>query len=54
VIINLKIEILKVFSLEFNVSSDKELKFKLKKDKPDEKDPSDTAAPANKQPSTSK
>lgn len=53
-IINLKIEILKVFSLEFNVSSDKELKFKLKKDKTDEKDPSDTAAPANKQPSTSK
>lgn len=33
--INLKIEILKVFSLEFNLSSDKELK--LKKDKPDEK-----------------
>jgi hypothetical protein len=32
--LNLKIEILKVFSLEFNVSSDKELK--LKKEKPDE------------------
>ena len=32
--INLKIEILKVFSLEFNLSSAKE--FKLKKDKTDE------------------
>jgi hypothetical protein len=35
VTINLKIELLKVFSIEFNLSSDKELKFK--KDKPDEK-----------------
>jgi hypothetical protein len=34
--INLKIEILKVFSLEFNLSSDKELK--LKREKSDEKD----------------
>ena len=33
--LNLKIEILKIFSLEFNLSSDKELK--LKKEKPDEK-----------------
>jgi hypothetical protein len=33
-IVNLKIEILKVFSLEFNLSSNKELK--LKKEKPDE------------------
>lgn len=33
--LNLKIEILKVFSLEFSLSSDKEMK--LKKDKPDEK-----------------
>ncbi len=43
--INLKIEILKVFSLEFNLSSDKELK--LKKDKTDEK-------AADSQPATSK
>jgi len=35
VTINLKIEIIKIFSLEFNLSSDKELK--LKKDKLDEK-----------------
>lgn len=33
--ISLKIELLKVFTIEFNLSSDKELK--LKKDKPDEK-----------------
>lgn len=48
--VNLKIEILKVFSLEFNLSSDKELKFK--KDKPDEKE----SAPATpgKQPTPSK
>ena len=44
--LNLKIEILKVFSLELNLSSDKEIK--PKKDKPDEKD-SATAAPATKQ-----
>jgi hypothetical protein len=43
--LNLKIEILKIFSLEFNLSSDKELK--LKKEKPDEK-----AAPA--EPASSK
>lgn len=35
--VNLKIEILKVFSLEFNLSSDKELK--LKREKSDEKAP---------------
>jgi hypothetical protein len=48
--VNLKIEILKVFSLEFSLSSEKELK--LKKDKPDEKE----SAPATptKQPATSK
>ena len=34
--INLKIEIIKIFSLEFSLSSDKELK--LKKDEPNEKD----------------
>lgn len=33
--ISLKIELLKIFTIEFNLSSDKELK--LKKDKPDEK-----------------
>lgn len=33
--INLKIEIIKIFTLEFSLSSDKELK--LKKDKPNEK-----------------
>lgn len=32
--ISLKIELLKVFTIEFNLSSDKELK--LKKDKPNE------------------
>ena len=48
--VNLKIEILKVFSLEFNLSSDKE--FKFKKDKPDEKE-SATAAPADEQSRTS-
>lgn len=41
--INLKIEILKVFCLEFGLSSDKELKFK--KDNPDEKE-SAPAAPS--------
>lgn len=52
--VNLKIEILKVFSLEFSMSSDKE--FKLKKGKPDEKADDDTArAPADPKPaSTSK
>lgn len=33
--VNLKIEIIKIFTLEFSLSSDKELK--LKKDKPNEK-----------------
>ena len=32
--VNLKIEIIKIFTLEFSLSSDKELK--LKKDKPNE------------------
>jgi hypothetical protein len=49
--INLKIEILKVFSLEFSLSSEKELK--LKKDKPDEK-VADTQSPASKPTSASK
>lgn len=42
-IISLKIEILKVFSFEFNLSSNKELK--LKKDSTNEKDsvPDDSA-----------
>ena len=43
--INLKIEIIKIFTLEFSLSSDKELK--LKKDKPDEKTV-DTQPPASK------
>ncbi len=46
--INLKIEILKVFSLEFSLSSDKELK--LKKGKQDEKDSS--AEPAADKPAS--
>jgi hypothetical protein len=49
--INLKIEIIKIFSLEFSLSSDKELK--LKKDKPDEKD-ADTQPVDNKSTSSSK
>lgn len=48
--VNLKIEILKVFCLEFSLSSDKELK--LKREKTDEKE-SATAATAVKQPSKS-
>jgi len=51
VTVNLKIEILKVFSLEFNLSSDKELK--LKRDKQDAKEPV-SAPPSSKQPATSK
>jgi hypothetical protein len=43
--LNLKIEIIKIFTLEFSLSSDKEIK--LKKEKPDEK-----AAPA--EPASSK
>lgn len=50
-IINLKIEILKVFSLEFSMSSDKELK--IKKDEGNAKANSDPvpAAGANTKPS---
>jgi len=51
VTINLKIEILKVFSLEFSLSSDKELK--LKKEKPDEK-AAPTEPTSNKSASPSK
>lgn len=50
--VNLKIEILKVFLLEFGMSSDKELK--LKKGKTDEKADDDTAsAPADNKPASS-
>lgn len=49
--LSLKIEILKVFSLEFNLSSEKG--FKLKKDKIDEKDSAPAADGAPKQPSKS-
>jgi len=49
--INLKIEIIKIFTLEFSLSSDKELK--LKKDKLDEKTV-DTQSIASKPTSTSK
>lgn len=49
--INLKIEIIKIFTLEFSLSSDKELK--LKKDKPDEKTV-DTQPPASKPAGSSK
>jgi hypothetical protein len=49
--INLKIEIIKIFTLEFSLSSDKELK--LKKDKLDEK-AIDTESIASKPTSTSK
>lgn len=48
--INLKIEIVKIFKLEFELSSDKE--FKFKKDKIDEKESAPTT-PA-KQSSSSK
>ncbi len=44
--ISLKIEIVKIFKLEFSLSSDREIK--PKKDKQDEKE-SATAAPADKQ-----
>ena len=47
--INLKIEILKVFSLDLSISSDKELK--LKKDKPDEKEPAPTTPAKQSSPS---
>lgn len=49
--ISLKIEIIKIFSLEFSASSDKE--FKLKKDKPDE-EAADTKPATNKPAGTSK
>lgn len=49
--VNLKIEIIKIFTLEFSLSSDKELK--LKKDKPDEK-PADTEPAASKPASAGK
>lgn len=42
--INLKIELLKIFTVEFNLSSGKELK--LEKDKPNEEDAVD-AQPAD-------
>lgn len=48
--LNLKIEILKVFSLEFNFSSEKD--FKLKKEKQDEKESAPAGTPS-KQPSKS-
>lgn len=48
--VSLKIELLKVFTVEFNLSSDKELK--PKKDKPDEKESAPTGA-SDKQPSKS-
>ena len=50
--INLKIEIIKIFTLEFSLSSNKELK--LKKDKPDEKESSVAPAATSKPASTSK
>lgn len=50
--LNLKIEIIKIFLLEFSVSSDKELKFK--KEKPDEKDAPAEPPSGNKPASPSK
>lgn len=47
--INLKIEIIKIFTLEFCLSSDKD--FKLKKEKPDEK-AADTEPAANGKPTS--
>ena len=49
--INLKIELLKVFTIEFNLSSDKEMK--LKKDKPNE-EAADTKPAPGKPASSSK
>ena len=49
--LNLKIEIIKIFLLEFSLSSNKELKFK--KDKPDEKDSAPADSTSTKQPSKS-
>ena len=48
--INLKIEIIKIFSLEFSLSSNKDMPFK--REKKDEKEPATDGAP-NKQPSKS-
>jgi hypothetical protein len=48
--LNIKIEILKVFSLDLNFSSDKD--FKIKRDKPDEKE--STTPALGKQSATSK
>lgn len=48
--INLKIEIVKIFSLEFNLSSNKDIPFK--REKKDEKEPAPDGAPS-KQPSKS-
>lgn len=48
--INLKIEIIKIFSLEFSLSSNKDIPFK--REKKDEKEPVPDGAP-NKQPSKS-
>lgn len=47
--INLKIEILKVLLIEFNISSDNE--FKFKKGKPNEKESATTTSTTDKQPS---
>jgi hypothetical protein len=47
--ISLKIEIIKIFKLEFELSSNKE--FKFKKEKPDEKETAITVSPNDKQPS---
>jgi hypothetical protein len=49
--LNLKIEILKVFSIVFSLSSNKELKFK--KDKTDEIDSAPVDSTSAKQPSKS-
>ena len=49
--LNLKIEIIKIFLLEFSLSSDKELK--LKKEKPDEKESAPADSPGAQQPSKS-
>jgi hypothetical protein len=51
VTLNLKIEILKVFSLEFSLSSDKELK--LKKETQDEEKPDTADCASDSKPSKS-
>lgn len=50
--INLKIELLKIFTIEFSLSSDKELK--LKKDKPNEEAADTKPAAAGKPTGASK